>query len=318
VGFLLSCGTASAPPPPSDTKLGGDVVARVGDELITESAVLRIAKAQHLGPRQALDRAIFDALAAQEARSSGLAESRRPELTGALARRLSADLLVESEAKGPVTLEEIGKQVERDWFTVARPRSVVTVHAVVRVAPDADPSKWEEATALASRIREAVLPAAEAARAKPGPALEWSNRNQLPDDPAAAVFLERAESVAAQGFEVVRQRLDPVAADGLTVTPKYRDTFDPDFVKRVTTMEKRGDLSEPFRSSAGVHVVLALDWLPASELRPEELLERYRPEALDLRARARAAELRAALEPTTKVEIDRAVDALLEQVRLSP
>ncbi len=315
---LLSCGDGKAPPPPADAKLGGDVIARVGDEEITDATVLRIARAQNLSPREALDRAIFDALMAEEAKARGVPAARHVELSGALARRLTGELRAEAEAKGPVTLGEIEKLVGRDWFTVARPRSVVTVHAVVRVAADAEPARWEQATAVAQRIHEAVHSAAEIAEKQPGPPLEWSSRNQLPDDPAAAEFIERARSVRADGFEIASERIEPLAADSLGVTPQGRGPFDPAYTKRVVALDKRGALTEPFRSSFGVHVAMALDWQPASELTADALLARYRDEALDLRARARAGELRSALEPTTTVEIDRAADALLEQVRSSP
>ncbi len=101
---LLSCGDGKAPPPPAGAKLGGDVIARVGDEEITDATVLRISRAQNLSPREALDRAIFDALMAEEAKARGVPAARQLHLGGVRGARVSA---VTRAAGSPPAIAEL-------------------------------------------------------------------------------------------------------------------------------------------------------------------------------------------------------------------
>jgi len=69
---LLILGAAacseSVAPPPAQRALGGEVVARAGGEEVGVDTVRRVSSAQAITPREALDRAIFDAVLAAEAK----------------------------------------------------------------------------------------------------------------------------------------------------------------------------------------------------------------------------------------------------------
>jgi len=319
---LAGVGACSTGPPPaaSDAHLGGSVVAKVGDEEIQSETVLRIAKAQGVAPRVALDRAIFDALVAQESRA------RRRELTGfesagVLVQRLTTELRREAAAEGAPTSDELQPFIVRDWYDVARPRSARTVHVVVRIPDGADESRWEKATELATKLREAVLPAAELARSRPGPELVFRSNGDLEDDdPASALFVKDASAVPDQGFNVVVQPVPLVGEDGAAVFPRIepsaRGTFDPAYTKAVLELHERGDLSPPVRSSFGVHVILLLAWQPARHLDSAELHARYDANIIDSRARVLATALTTKLQTTVPVEIDRAADELLQAVEI--
>jgi peptidyl-prolyl cis-trans isomerase C len=314
-----ACSNGGAPTP-SDARLGGNVVARVGDEEIQADTVRRIARAQNISPKEALDRAVFDALLAQEAKAK-----RGPlgsvETAGALVRRLTVDLRDEALSQGPVRAEEIAPLAARDWFTVARPRSLRTVHVLVRVPEGAEAATWDRATEVAARLRAALEPAGDLARKTPGPELVYDSMGELPADAAAASFLKTSSAVGAEGFEIVAQPLPLVAADRRVILPasdpsQLTQELDADFTKAAFALQQRGDISPPVRSAFGVHVIMLLDVLPESVLDDAALHARYDDAVIDLRARALATRIREDLAKTVPVDVDRAADALLEAVQV--
>jgi peptidyl-prolyl cis-trans isomerase C len=182
------------------------------------------------------------------------------------------------------------------------------VHALVRVPPEADASRWAAAEAVAEAISKRVAPAAELARAS-----STGVRGDDAGDPAEQRFIELARETPNEGFEVVVQPLPPVAADGLSVQPEGRQPFDGAFVREAISLESRGALSRPFRSSFGWHVVLMLERLPAVRVPVEERRRLLTPDISDERIRARRAELLTRLRSEVPIEVERSADKLLEQ-----
>jgi hypothetical protein len=287
--------------------LGEGVLARVGPEQIAVSTVERISLAQSIDPRTARDHAVSDALLAVEARARSLDASLGFELRTALARATFDELVASARAEGPPTDSELSAWTERLYYTLDRPESHRTVHAVVRVPPEADASTWKAAEAIAEAVSRRVAPAVELALG--------SSPSGAGDqvDPVEQRFIELARDTPSEGLELVVQPLPPIAADGLTVQPEGRQPFDVAFVREATALERRGSLSKPFRSSFGWHVVLLLEKLPAVRVPLEERRRLLTPDVWDERIRARRAELVARLRREVPIEIERSADKLLEQ-----
>ncbi|MFO0550814.1 MAG: hypothetical protein U0271_20640 [Polyangiaceae bacterium] len=312
----VGCSSKSSKPSAVTASLSEGVVARVGSETIDASTVEQIAQAQSVDIRTALDRAIFDSLAAQEARSKALDKRTRRDINRVLARALLDQLADEARADGPPTDEEIQAISEKKWFEVARPEAYVVVHAVVRVPKDAPPAVWDDARAIASNIQKATLAAAEKARSTSPPDFMPKRGIPLPLDPAADLFVHSAQAVEHGSLEVVAEQLWPLGTDGKTVRPESREPYDPAFVNGVMTLRQRGDLTAPFDSSFGVHIVMLLDRLPGVSLTLSERRERFTPDMVVVRTRRRLDALLDAIPEQKSVSIERSVDALLTQVQV--
>ncbi len=291
------------------------VAARVGAVEIPIDLVARIAAAQRISPAQARDVAVRDALFAGGARDRGL--DKQPEIQGeisaALARRLLHSLKEEAESQGPVTDEELRAATERHWIELDRPEGFRTVHAVVRLPADADDATRQRARELADAIHTAVSSTREIALRSEPPRAPGSR--QPPTDPAADAFISAAKGVAAGGLEVVAQLLPPVSAAGRALTPEPQH-FDVDFSRAAASLVARGDLSQPVRSSFGVHVIMLLERIPAQIVAVEERRRLLRDEIVTDRARAAQSKLLEALRREPRV-VD-GFGALLDLVRFEP
>lgn len=314
---LASC--SEKPPPPVRGQLEGDTIARVGDELITREMVTTIARAQGVSAREALDLAIFDALAASEARATTKDAPLRRRVNGALARTLIQELATEARAEGPPTDAEIGELSKQRWYEVARPEGAIGVHAVVRLSPDASADEVERATALARKIQEAVADSAKLARETVAPDNTPRRGLKAPPDPARDRFLQLASTVPSGALKVSVEPLDLLGKDGFTLNLDRRVQYDPAFVEGIFKLPSRGALSEPFRSSFGLHVVLLLDRVPGNELSLEQRRQHFESEVMHRRTTAKVDALLGQLRASTPVEQDApTVEGLLEQVKLGP
>lgn len=319
---LCACGTDAAPPSsPSSSareapRLGADVAARVGAIEIPVDSLARIAAAQQIPPARARDLAVRDALFASEARARGLDEAPevRSAISAVLARRLLHELHEAAAGAGPVTDEELRIATERHWLELDRPEGFRTVHAVVRLAADADAATRDKAVALAGAIREAVSPAREIALRTTPPDVPLGS-TQPPADPAVEAFVSAARSVPAEGLEVVAQPLPPVSATGRTLSPEPRQ-FDADFARAAVSLVARGDLSAPVTSSFGVHVIMLLERIPARVVPAEERRRLVRDEVVADRARAAHTKLTESLRREARVV--GGLDAALELLRIEP
>ena len=317
---LLACGNRGAndnrPHRPS-LAASGEVIARVGGAPITKDIVLAIARARRLTPAAALDLAIRDAVFAQEAIDRGLDLSHARDLDAALVRALAPTFREEAKAEGPIAEAEINDRSKAHYYWVARPESWVTVHAVVRVAQDADEAKWHAAQKLAEKIHDAVAPAVAQQRDT------WAANVQ--HDPLAAAFVQAANGVDKEGFDVHVEPLPGVATDAFTVQPEVisdnkvtarRDPFDPEFVKGAAKLEHRGDVSPPVRSGFGWHVILLVDHVPRSMLSLEERRALFEDDIYDARANKITADLLAKLRQATPPETSLNAEALLAVIHV--
>jgi peptidyl-prolyl cis-trans isomerase C len=315
IALLAAC--AAEAPPPERVQLEGEVVARVGDEVITRDAVAAIARAQNVDAERALELATFDALTAAEARARKLDVRHDRSANAALARLVIDALADESRAEGPPTEEEIAALTERHWVEVARPEGVVVAHAVVMVPPGASPDVDASALGLAKRVREALAPASELAKETPAPDNEPKRGKKPPGDPAASELVRLAQSVAAGDLQVIAEHLWPIGSDALTLRVEAREQYDPLFVAGAFALKDRGDLSQPVRSSFGYHVILLLDRIPAATLTFEQRQKRFEPEVTAVRTRRKLDELLTRLRTEVPVnQDDPNVGGLLEQVQL--
>ncbi len=303
-----------APPAPAAAQMPAGVVARVGDLDVTADTVARVAAAQRIPLDRARDAAIRDALLAAGARARGLHDdpALRAQIQAVLARRVLRQLLDDARRAGPVTDDELRALTERHWMELDRPESFRTVHAVVRLAADADAATRDRARAVAEAIRAAAAPARDVAlRTQPPPPAP----GRPPSDPAADAFKEAARAVPADGFEIVAEMLPAVTAAGRALVPERQD-FDPAFARGAAALAARGDLSPPVTSSFGVHVILLLERIPPSILPEDERRRLVHDEAVSDRARALQAQLLATLRREPALE--GGVDALLSLVRIEP
>lgn len=308
-GLLVACTSNEATEPVAvvHATLEEGVLARVAGEQVAASTVERIAVAQSIDARIARDHAVTDALFAVEARARSLDAALGFQLRTALARATLDELVASARAEGPPTDAELAVWTERLYYTLDRPESHRTVHALVRIPAEADASKWVAAESVAEAISKRVAPAVELARS--------SSPRASGDgvDLAEQRFIELARETPPEGFELVVQPLPPVAADGLTVQPEGRQPFDGAFIREATSLHTRGALSKPFRSTFGWHVVLMLEKLPAVRVPVDERRRLLAPDILDERIRARHAELLSRLRSEVSVEVERSADKLLEQ-----
>jgi peptidyl-prolyl cis-trans isomerase C len=293
-----------------------DVAARVGAEEIPVALVGRIAAAQRISPAQARDAALRDALFAAEARARGLEQAPdvQREINAVLARRLLHHLSEEAANAGPVTDDELRVATERHWLELDRPEGYRTVHAVVRLAADADEATRARAKELVEAVRAAVASAREVAlRSAPPPAT--GPRQPPPADPAVDAFVSAAKGVPTNGLELVAEPLPPVTAAGRVLAAESQ-RFDPDFSRAAASLAARGDLSAPIPSRFGVHVIMLLERIPAQVVPVEERRRLVRDEVVTDRARAALARLLEGLRREPKVV--GGFDALLELVRIEP
>lgn len=321
VALALACGDSQRKPPPPEVaaRLDEGIVARVGSEPIFARNVARIAQAQQVEPRVALDRAIFDALCAQEAQARKLDERTQRTISGVLARALLDDVAQQTRDEGPPTDKEIEDVTMQRWYDVARPDAVAVVHLVVTVPAESPPEVWARARELAKTLRQTVMPASELAATTPAPDYLPRRGIPMPTDAAANKFLELAKTVSAppdSGLQIIAESLWPLGKDGATIRVERREVFDPLFVKAALALEKRGSLSEPFDSQFGVHVALKLADVPGAMLTLEERRARFYPEVMTLRSRRIIEPLLASLSEQATIDIERSVDALLGQVQV--
>ncbi|MBK8254624.1 MAG: peptidylprolyl isomerase [Polyangiaceae bacterium] len=311
----LSCDGSAPPPSPSvapsfraPNNAGGDaeVAARVGNLTITKSRIESIAAAQNVTPSEALNRAIFDALLAQEAMARGIDKNRSVELlrTSLIARAMVQDISARVAAQGPVTDAELDETTARHWIELDRPDAVRTVHAIVMMKSDASPDVRAKSLALANVIRRAVAPISEAARSTPPPT------DPKATDPVVELFRKAANEVDKAGLETRVEALPPVVADGRVVGAAGQ--FDPGFSKAANELKQRGDVSPIVESPYGLHVIFLLQRIEGKTVPREERRALIRDEVMSLRARAEREKLLTG--QSNSVGINRDIDEVLALV----
>jgi len=186
IAAWLAFGCGHAPPPLQP--LRGGAVAIVASQPISPSLVADVARASGISPREAVDRLVADALAAQGARARGMDRGGASSwaITASLARRVPERLTDEARSVGPPADDELAT------LTVA--------HVVVLRSPGVPE---ERGRGTAAEIRRAV------SRAR-----------------SADEFESLASAFPHPGMQVVVERLQGVGADGRTAGgAEYDPTF---------------------------------------------------------------------------------------------
>ena len=293
----LSCASHDGPTPARQNgRLSAGLAAKVGSEEIALSTVARIARAQHLGPGPALDRAISDALFAAAARVDDPDGSALPTVErAAWARALLESLKAEALARGPVTDAEVAQLTALHWQDLDRPETVRTTHAVARV-------EHPEQDARARAVAQAI----------------WEAERGVSDP---REFIRIAQAIPHEGIDVRVEALPPVTRDGRIYYPEGAppgspsDRFDADFASAAAALSV-GRFSEPKKTVFGYHVILCEARLPAQRLALEERRAHVRDEALANRADRSKQELLARLNAVTPTLVTRAVDDLTARVQV--
>lgn len=292
VGWPLSCSSEhAAPPPPEQAALGGEVAARVGEEVIPLSLVVEVAAKQHVAPREALRRLVDDAVASSAARKRGLDRNLPTswQLT-AVRGRLTADrLLAEARRAGPPTDAEIAELTTQYWREVDRPVAVRTVHALAQRPKTPDPQAEARAKAVAEELLRAVTGARDA------------------DD-----FTARANAVPHPGVDVVVQPLPAFASDGYVTEGEGR--MDETFAKAAHLLTAPGSTSAIIETPFGWHVIRLVERIPEQRMSLEARRLAFAEEAYMRRARGLTVARLDAQRASSPVEIFPSAENLMRSI----
>ncbi|HET9958083.1 MAG TPA: peptidylprolyl isomerase [Polyangiaceae bacterium] len=290
IGALLCSCKARPPVPTGNGRLASGMLARVADQSIPIEQVSRIAAAQGISERSALDRATADALFAVEARRSIGSPSVRQAERAAAARSLLEELARHAQSQGTPTDKEIEQLTIDHWIDWDRPPAARVVHVVALL-----PSNGE---ARASReVAERVQAAVHGVR-------------------APEVFAERARGVPHQGIELRVEELPFITPDGRGISIKEprmaAGQFEPAFAAAANALSTEGDQSPIVETRFGFHVLMLLERLPERRLPLEERRRIFEPEVLARRARSEKNTLVQRLGAEAQVGVARDVDAQTE------
>jgi hypothetical protein len=210
---------------------------------------------------------------------------------------------IKLQARGtPATPEEVERVTNEHWLDLDRPEAHRTVHAVVRVTQSDGAPKvkaaWEVARHVAAAVKDTKDP----------------NR-----------FLDAANQVPRDGFEVVAEMLGPVTADGRVADLEHRpepgkppDTFAPEFVAAVWRLKAVGDQLGPVQSSFGWHVIMLTEIQPAQQYPAEERARLLWEEIVARRAREVLDRELKQLQGRTPVSVERNAETLMQLVASPP
>lgn len=299
-GLLFCC--ACSEPPLLDVRTAGTlppgVAARVGSEAVSIDTVVRVTERQAVSPQTALALAVSDALLAQGARVTLAAGTTQHLERGAAARSLLEQLQSDAVKLGPPRAQELRDIVRERWTELDRPEAVRTTHAVVLNA-----KQERDVAARALAVRLALT---------------------LNSATTAEALIQATQAFPAEGFEVRAEALPFVTADGRVLRRRESgfvaepSSFDQDFARAANQLERVGQLSPVTKSSFGYHIIRLEERAPGHSISPDELPGLLGAEAISRRAGRARRELLDKLRPATAIQIDRAVDDLTSQIKVSP
>ncbi len=272
--------------------------AVVSSSSIALDAVRDIAAVQRLDPEQARNRAVADAVLAQEAREVYRGTGLVAQIESATLARALLEEIDAASKRAAISDKELSEATARRWYEFDRPASARTVHAVVLTKNKADSV---QAKRLAQRIRAAVK-----------------------DATTVDEFEQQAKTVTEPGLQVRVERLEACTPDGRLVAldlEKQKQLLGAssvvEYARAANELKAVGDISPVVETEFGYHVIMLLERLPAKRV---DEAQRRRALADDIHTRRAAAEVERILQAGRRqrpVQIVRAVDALTRQVRVN-
>jgi hypothetical protein len=296
---LTACSTKPTPRPspgPASSALPVGIVATVGSLAVAEEAIVSVANAQQIPPRQAADGEVRDALFAAAAIQRGYEDA--PEVRTALRGRLARarlEMLRQEAAAGPVTDAEVREATARHFVDLDRPPAFRVVHAVVMVPQKATTVERAKAKSVAERIAERVASIS-----------------------SADEFKERAESIDHEGFEVRVETLKPVAADGRIVDVEHpaaeEHSLLPSFARAAARLTEPGQKSGIVLTDYGFHIIMLLERTAPYVVALEDRRQMLHDEIITDRAKRMKKELLDQLRSISAPMVERAADAIVATV----
>lgn len=213
---LLACGEGGPARPPRVKR--GPVVAEVNGVAIHREEVEARMRHDGLSAREALDRIVDEELTIEAARQLGLSPARDLAFTR---QRAQVQALLAREVESKVRPSDFGPtDIAAAWETG---RQLEADHLLVKTARQAAAAERARARAFAAEVGVAA------------------RRTASRED-----FVALASSMRADGVTLVTEDLGRFRRDGRFVRP---------FEDRVFRMSREGEISEPFETEFGWHVV---------------------------------------------------------------
>jgi parvulin-like peptidyl-prolyl cis-trans isomerase-like protein len=326
LGLVIGCGAETkAPPPETRAAMSPGTVARVGPEEVSVATVARIEHFENIGPREALDRALHDAVLAAAARAELAPGDAERAAARVLARALLDDLWADARS-APITDADVDNATFYRWTRYDRPDGWRTIHAIVQLDDKSTPADRERARVVAAHLHDAALAVAPEVRALPIPERDDETRfifDKTQDDPAIERFKTAMQAVDASGLKTKVEALHPITSDGRVIEhgASQDNRYDEQFAAAAAKLAERGDVSDVVETGFGLHVILLLERTPAKRVPLAERRAALRDDILNARARRTRRELVARLAAEyaaagNKVETPSNADALLELVRI--
>lgn len=285
---VLACGSEQEPEGTERrAALPPGIVARAGSTDVHVETVRRIAAAAAITSEEARDRAVADALFAEEAATRVPAATLQGLKRAALTRALLEGFAREARARGAPTDAEVETVTRERWVELDRPPSAKVTHAVAMLPRTGDAT---QARRVADAIREAVRDA------------------RTPDE-----FLRAARAVPAGAVQVRAERLPPITPDGssfvLESSERQQLQFDRAFAAAANGLSEAAPLSEIVETRFGFHVILLEAKLPELRVPLSDRRSALADEIMSRRAHSMLRELLTKLKQATPVEVARDAEA---------
>lgn len=231
---LAACSSRQVDGPAPDRS---PVVARVDGDGITANEVALVARAEHLSPRDALERCIRDRLLVREGMRRGLLNDDDAENARwhASVQMLLAREIEDKESPATIPPSFFEEMFQRRRVEFRHDGLVTVIHALATVEADAGVVARDAAAAKIATFRQRLLATAGA-------------------QPSQAQFQALADQMqlhveSLPGFDRLGQ-----APDGTN--------FEGAFVQAAWSLSDAAPLSQPFATSYGVHVALRVGYVP--------------------------------------------------------
>ncbi|HYQ16816.1 MAG TPA: peptidylprolyl isomerase [Polyangiaceae bacterium] len=296
---LLALGCSSSSTPGAGVgSLPAGALARTGSELVSARTVSRVAAAQAVTPKVAVDLAVSDALFANAARAQLSPSSLRSLERAALARAVLEQLRHEAELAGPPSAAELAGVVKDRWIDFNRPDAVQTTHAVVM---NEKPERDAAARAVAEKLQVALAHVT-----------------------SSAELISTAKAFPSEGFELRAESLPFTTPDGRVLLRRdsgfvnQPGSFDVEFARAANAIAEPGQLSGIVKSAFGYHII-RLDERALGSVVPEaELPSLLAPDVFQRRAASARRELLTRSKAGALLQVDRAADDLTAQIKIEP